>query len=522
MCARVSLSSGLQLGREDTARTMTADVTSTRRFTLVSLIAVLLSLVVWSGINARMAATNIGFDKDLLYLFLCGAEQAGQVPHDQQDKLVEHLTAVSAGDHYIYRAKMRAAYCNNYPFTSLSMYFAGEVQQSLGVTAPERDFPEFIFLALWWGMALSGAIVGILCLLIAFGAARGPLVIPLFGAIALAALFYVTIPPPSLSWSLYQLTPTPPAPLVTLHRTFWLSLHAWLNPTGAYSPFSVFPRCLCGMIAFAAFALRWSGRSGLAYWAPIAVSFVHQSEAPILLAVMIACDLVARPKELLRPACIVPILLTLVLTVLRERMLSILGLSAVQIALVLGVPVGLALLILAVPKLRSASASLGQVVNRFRVNCFERLPLPVADAVVILLGSVALVLLCYAISRSDHVFRVIYLWSELFPRYIGLFQLPVFAGLIYAVWPWVLAKRRAATREALAVFSCVMFVVAVIEWNRPWPSAAALVAHARTFDSVLGQRYAPSQGSFTKTETPWYYLMLRHAYLGGYGLDEYF
>ncbi|MDF0497953.1 hypothetical protein [Bradyrhizobium yuanmingense] len=502
---------------------MTADVvTSTQRFTLVSLIAVLLSLVVWSGINARIAATNIRFDKDLLYLFLCGVEQAGQASHDQQDKLVEHLTAVSAGDHYIYRAKIRAAYCNNYPFTSLSMYFTGKVQHSLGMTDPERDFPEFLFLALWWGMALSGAILGVLCLFIAFWAARGPLVLPLFGAIALAALFYVTIPPPQLSWSLYQLTPTPPAPLVTLPRTFWISLYAWINPTAVYSPFSIFPRCLCAMIAFAAFALRWSGRGGLAYWAPIAVSFVHQSEAPILLAVLMTCDLAARPKELMRPACIVPILLTLVLTVLRERMLSIIGLSSVQIAIVLAAPVGLMLLVFAVPKLRSASISLGLAVNRFRANCFERLPLPVADAIVILLGSFALVLLCYAFSRKDHVFRVIYLWSELFPRYIGLFQLPVFAGLIYAVWPWVLAKRRAATREALAVVSCVMLIIAVIEWNRPWPSTAALVAHARTFESVLGQRYAPSESSFSKTETPWYYLMLRKAYLGGNGLDEYF
>ncbi|WP_164900605.1 hypothetical protein, partial [Mesorhizobium sp. M7A.F.Ca.AU.002.03.1.1] len=65
----------------------------------------------------------------------------------------------------------------------------------------------------------------------------------------------------------------------------------------------------------------------------------------------------------------------------------------VQIVIVLGVPIGLALLIFAVPKLRAASISLGSVVNRFRANCFERVPLPVADAVLILLGSFVLVLL---------------------------------------------------------------------------------------------------------------------------------
>lgn len=497
-------------------------VVSPRRFTLASLIAVLLSLVVWAGINGRIGENNIRFDKDLLYLYLCGVERAGQVSHDQQDKLVEHLIAVSASDHSIYRAKMRAAYCNNYPFTSLSMYFVGKVQQSLGMTDPARDFPAFLYLSLWWGMMLSGAFVGILCLLIVFWAARGPLVFPLFAAIALAALFYLTVPPPNLSWSLYQVTPTPPAPRVSLHHTFWLGLHAWINPGAAFSPFSVFPRCLCAMIAFAAFALRWSGRGGLAYWAPVTASFVHQSEAPILLAVMIACDLVARRKELLRPACMVPILLTVVLTVLRERMLSILGFSWVQIAIVLVVAVGLALLVVAVPKLRSAVTSLGSIIDRFRTSWFERLSLPVADTVVILLGWVAVVILCFAVSRIDQVFRVIYLWSELFPRYIGLFQLPVFAGLIYAVWPWILTKRTTATREALAVVSCLMLVLAVAQWNRPWIPTAAIVAQSQAFEKLLGQHYAPDEGSFSKTETPWYYLMLRRAYLGGKGLDEYF
>lgn len=502
---------------------MTADaVASTRRLTLASLIAVLLSLVVWTGINGRIGENGIRFDKDLLYLYLCGAEQAGQVSHDQQDKLVEHLIAAAANDHYVYRARMRAAYCNNYPFTSLSIYYAGKVQQSLGMTDPARDFPEFLFTALRWGMVLSGAALGCLCLLIVFWAGRGPLVLPLFGAITIAALFYMAVPPPNISWSLYQQTPAPPAPLVTLHRTFWLGLYTWINPTGAFSPFSVFPRCLCAMIAFAAYALRWSGRGGAAYWAPIAVSFVHQSEAPILLGVMIACDLVSRPRELLRPACMVPILLAVILTALRERMLSIMGFSWVEIAMILAVPLALAVLVFAVPKLRSVVASLWSIVDRFRARWFDRLSLPVADTVVILLGWVAVVILCFVVARNDQVFRVIYLWSELFPRYVGLFQLPVFAGLIYAAWPWVLVKRPTATREALVAVSCLTLVLGIIKWKGPWTPTAAVVAEARVFEKVLDQHYAPDEGSFSKTETPWYYLMLRRAYLGGKGLDEYF
>jgi len=142
---------------------------------------------------------------------------------------------------------------------------------------------------------------------------------------------------------------------------------------------------------------------------------------------------------------------------------------------------------------------------------------------VILVGWVAVVILCYVLSRHDQVYRVGYLWSELYPRYIGLFQLPVFTGLIYAAWPWVLKRRATATREGMAVVSCVMLVFAIVLWARPWIPEAALVAESRAFDQqVRQQHYVSSEASFSITETPWYYLMLRDAYLGGKGFDTYF
>jgi hypothetical protein len=503
---------------------MTADaVASTRRFTLASLIALLLSLVVWAGIFGRISDLGLRFDKDILYEYLCGVEYAGQASHDNQDKLIEYLVATSSQDHSVYRAKMRSAYCNNYLFTSLSMYAAGKVQKSLGLTDPEKDFPEFLFHAMRWGVMLSGALLALACFAIVFGTASEALVLPLFGAVALAALFYWVVPAPDLSWSLYQSTPAPPAPIVSLHRTFGLGLYGWINPSGAFSPFSIFPRCLCAMIAFAAFALRWTGRGGLAYWAPIAIGFVHQSEAPILLGVMIACDLVRQPKVLLRPACLVPILVTMVLTALRERMFSIMGYSWVTATIIVAVLAGIAVLAYAIPRIRQAMVSAWTLIDHRRVRWFGRLSLPVSDAVVILLGWVVVVILCYVLSRHDQVYRVGYLWSELYPRYIGLFQLPVFAGLICATLPWVLRKRPTATRDGMVAASGLMLVLAGILWLRPWIPEAALVAEARAYDQqVRQQHYVPSEASFSITETPWYYLMLRDAYLGGNDFDTYF
>lgn len=501
---------------------MASALTPKQPIVLTRIIAMLLSVVVFIGINWRIGDASIRYDKDNVYLFLCGTEYAGQSSHEQQDKLVEHLVAVSAHEHLIYRAKMRGAYCNNYLFTSLSMYLTGKVQRLLGITDPARDFPEFLISAMRWGMLLSGATLGGLCLLVVFWAARGPLVMPLFGAIALAALFYLTVPIPALSWSLHQMAPAPPAPIVSLYRVLGLSLHAWINPTAAFSPFSIYPRCLCAMLAFAAFVLRWSGRSGPAYWAPIAVSFVHQSEAPIVLGVMIVCDLVRQPKELLRPACLVPIAVALVLTALRERMFSIMGLSSAPITIGLAVATGLVIVVFILPKVRSVATVGWSIVDRWRVRWFEGLSLPVADAIVIALGSLALVILCYVASRGDLLYRVIYLWSELFPRYIGLFQLPVFAGLIYAGYRWLLARRLSIEREALAALSCLMLVIAITEWKGPWTPTAAIAAQGQVFEKVLQQHYVRDDGSFGRVESPWYYLMLRRAYLGGKGLDEYF
>ena len=299
-----------------------------RHLPVASIVALLLCVFLWSALFARMADRNIGIDKDLLYLYVCGLEIKEPSRHDQQLELIRQLVSISASEHLIYRATMRAGYCNNFPFTSLSMYAVGELQRYFNIADPEKDFPKFISSSMWWGMTLSGAALGVLCLICVFWAARDALMLASLGAVTIAALLYVFVPPPNLSWMLHH---SPPAKIVTLPDTLGLSLYSWLNPTGAFSPFSVFSRCLCAMLAFAAFTLRWSGRNGAAYWVPLIASFVHQSEAPILLAVMICCDLAIRPASLLRPACAVPIGLGVIVIALRESMFSIMGIFGLPI-----------------------------------------------------------------------------------------------------------------------------------------------------------------------------------------------
>ncbi len=496
-----------------------------RHLTVASIVALLLCAFLWSALFARMAERNIGIDKDLLYLYVCGLELKEPARHDQQLELRRQLVSISASEHLIYRATMRADYCNNYPFTSLSMVAVGGLQRSFGIADPEKDFPRFISISMWWGMTLSGAVLGVLCLICVFGAARGALMLASLGAVMIAALLYVFVPPPNLSWMLHHV---PPTRVVTLPNTLGLSLYSWLNPTGAYSPFSVFPRCLCAMLAFAAFTLRWSGRSGAAYWIPIIACFVHQSEAPILLAVMICCDLAIRPASLLRPAYAVPIGLGVIVIALRESMFSIMGvgLATMRIpsfttSIALAAIVSLAAAVLPLPASRAAIRSCWHVVNGWRMRLPERLSVPFLETAIIVLLWLVVLLVCYAF-RQDTFPRVVYLWSEFPSRFVGLFQLTVITGLTYPAWHAIIRMRPRATREAVAAISCVMIAFAAYQWTRPWASTASLVNGARQTEELIAKGYPGETGSYSRMETPWYYLILRRSFLGGDGLAEYF
>ena len=493
-----------------------------RRLPVASIVALLLCAALWGALFARIAERNIGTDKDLLYLYVCGIELKEPARRDQQQELIRQLTSISASEHLIYRATMRERYCNNYPLTSLSMVAAGELQRSFGVADPERDFPRFISISMWWGMTLSGAVLGLLCLACVFGAAQGALMLTSLGAVTIAAFLYVFVPPPNLAWMLHHV---PPTRVVTLPNTIGLSLYSWLNPTAAFSPFSVFPRCLCAMLAFAAFTLRWSGRNGAAYWIPLIASFVHQSEAPMLLAVMIACDLVTRPASLLRPASAVPIGLGVVVIALRENMFSIMGLSGLATVkppsfattIALAAIICLAAAVLPLPATRAAIKACWNTIKGWRA----RLSVPFVEAVIIVLLWLAVLLVCYAF-RHDAFPRVVYLWSELPSRFVGLFQLTVIAGLTYPVWLAIIRMRPRAIREAMAVISCAAIALATYQWARPWTPTSSLVNGARQTEERIATGYSGEQGSYSRIETPWYYLILRQSFVGGDGLAEYF
>jgi hypothetical protein len=495
-----------------------------KRFRLLPVVMALACMFLWGAMFARIADKSIGIDKDWLFLYLCGIEAVHPELHEQQIDLVKKIVAASGDDQVVFRATTRANYCNNYPFTSLSMYSAGIWQTYFGVPAAQ-DFPTFFNRSLWSGIIVSGELLGILCLVVAFTATTGPLRFSIFAALGFCALCFLAIPPLKSVWMFYQATPVPPGRLVNWPNVFVVSLYSWINPGAPYSPFSVFPRCLCAMLALAAFAIRWSGRPSAAYWVPLLVSGVHQSTALMLLFALVCCDVVIRPRLFARVGILLPIGVNLLVIVLRERIFSMLGFSLSGVGTIVTVLLCLIVVLTMLRPVRSAVQTGWSLVAAWRARTIEAVPLPFADALVIFAAWLGLILISDLAARDDAWYRVIYFWSELSPRYVGLFQLSVFAGLLYPLVVLAQSAGPKTERAATAAFTVVMLIMAASQLPQERKGYAFQKMRAQPYDEETTRPKEVYAGSTTpgmKDETTWYYLLVRDAVLGESGLSAFF
>lgn len=495
-----------------------------KRYRLLPVVMVLACVFLWGAMFARLADRQIGIDKDWLFLYLCGIEIVQPQLHEQQIDLVRKIVAASGDDQAVYRATMRANYCNNYLYTSFSMYLAGKVQTWFGA-GPSEDYPAFVSRSLWYGILVSGEVLGILTLLVVFALTTGALQTSLCLSIGLAALYYLVIPPPITNWFLYQGTPSPPAMLVNWLNVLKLGLHSWFHPAGPFSAFSVFPRSLCAVLSFAAFAIRWSGRPVAAYWIALLIGGVHQSTSLILLFALIGCDIVVRPGALRRPAIILAIVVNLAMIVLRERMFAILGFSSLDVIIAAAVLLCVVVVLAMLRPVRAGVQAAWNSFARWRDRTLAAVPLPFADALTIFAAWLALILISYLASRNDAWFRLVYFWSELSPRYIGMFQLSFIAGILF---PLILAMQ--STRPVLgtrltAAAALVMLGLAVGQVTGPWSRLGEQLRQAPNFDKATDEQrnvYVADRVPTMRDETRWYYLMVRNAILGDRSLANFF
>lgn len=463
---------------------------SIRGLDALTMTALAIAIISWLALFLRTADDSIsaGGD-DAYYLYYCGAELVDPALRDEQSSLVHALVTGNASDTVVYRAFLRARYCNNYMLSAVSIYEAGKILSSLGITSASRDLPRYMAYAIYFGLMIHAAIIGLVSLLVIFAARHQPLVVTISAALLLAAGLHLLLPEQRLGWILYQGTPSPPAPAVTFPFFEARSFYWLLKPGGAFSIFSHTPRSTVALISLTAFALRWMGRFGLAYWIPVLVSFLHQSTAAILLALLIGCDLVARPRVLSRLPVVVPLIAVVALFISRERLTEGLGLSAPMLLAAAAGGIALAVMIVAFLAWKPSRDQVQRFVSRIQ-QPFGSISPPLSDAVLLAAAWLAMLPMIYALARNDASYRVIYFWSELPHRIAGLIQVPLLVGLMLPWWERLAQRMTSAPAQRspkalVCVFGVLIIAAALITTH--WKGPETRVTQARAVYSRLSQ-----------------------------------
>jgi hypothetical protein len=253
---------------------------------------------------------------------------------------------------------------------------------------------------------------------------------------------------------------------------------------------------------------------------PLLISGIHQSTSLILLVALIGCDIVVRPWVLRRAAILVPIGVNLALVLLRERMFAILGFSSSDVMIVAAILFCLIAALAMLRPVRSVIRAGWEPIAEWRSRTIEAVALPFADALIVFTAWLGLILLSYLASRNDSWYRLVYFWSELSPRYIGMFQLTFWAGILF---PLILMLQ-AADRWLAASAAVVMLTIGVSQVTIERTRLADGLRVIPDFDrAVSGQRNVYADKAPTmRDETSWYYLLVRNALLGDRSLAAFF
>jgi hypothetical protein len=254
------------------------------------------------------------------------------------------------------------------------------------------------------------------------------------------------------------------------------------------------------------------------------VSGIHQSTALLLLLALVGCDIVIRPRMLTRASILVPIGVSILIILLRERMFATLGFASPGFTIIVATFVCLILALATLRHFRAAFRDGWSFIAARRDRTIAAVPLPFADALIIFAAWLVLILASYLASRNDAWYRVMYFWSELSPRYIGMFQLPVLVGVLYPLIVMIQSTRPAMDRVVTASLAVLMLTIATTQTMPQLTGLASQTNKARTYDQATSLKkdvYASSIPTM-RDETTWYYMLVRNALLGDRSVSEFF
>jgi len=314
------------------------------------------------------------------------------------------------------------------------------------------------------------------------------------------------------------------------------SLDTILYPDRCCSPFGYFARSNFNLLLILVFALRWSNRHAASYFLLASMSVIHLAQTGLAVLLLIAADLLLRPKTLGRKPVLAGAALALIVFLARQGAWpKFAWFTEHAMLLVVGV-LAAGLLILLIYRLagdleKIARASLGPVL-RLRGWILDKGPVA-ADLIVVGLGWLGLSLLLLAVVKwlgQEALEEMSYLSRGTLivtpRRLLSMLQAPFIFGLVLLWLRW-LDKAPERTKAAAARWSPRLVLLAVLVlWGQNLARAGLDPFPARQIERMerLHARAlaAPPYPDRDFDEARMYYLMALYARSGHYVENGFF
>lgn len=200
-----------------------------------------------------------------------------------------------------------------------------------------------------------------------------------------------------------------------------MSVIFFASPGMQFDVFGVSARSAFTLAIVGFFVLRWGVSSSIAYICLPMLALIHSTYSGIFLFMIVAVDIVLRPRDLFDRRVALSICVTAALFFWRERIWTIFG--GLEIALVGILAIGLtAFLVTRVS--RYDVPILSQILGKLRSYDVVK-----ADVILFGCGAVIVSLLAYLMTDPQSLDDR-YTWMELSSRPLALIRIPVFLGLL--------------------------------------------------------------------------------------------
>jgi len=369
-----------------------------------SIYCIISILFIYCIVVGSSLTNNGGYQDDRLYLYstnflVC---DPGAWDHASRE-VVDFLHRNSYDAEYISRFQFRFDYSSNYLLHAATTCLTRLAlpQDLLGT-----DYGTWVYAVLETGVGL-GHLICLLIVAASVWTARktgAPLVV--LAAIAVMAAF--ALGTETREWRLLQ---APSIPGLLLYTMVFV-----VNPGFEFDIFGLTPRSAVTLLLIAITVFRWGNRFSVGYWIIAFACFVHGTYGTLALVMFVGIDVLLRPAVIRNWHCLLPIAVTVVVSLLRIRSFDAFGGTAIQLgALIVGIAVFSALV----------SPIGAKVMDRSPpVAWCKRLEPLHAEAILYFLGMCLTLMVAVGLAAVSSGLTVKYVAQELSGRPIAMMRIP--------------------------------------------------------------------------------------------------